>query len=503
MSERRTIAGRVLPPPAGYCAITLLPMWTLPRPQMVVTSGIVPVGREGVAAWNSVVDEADLAAEDAPGPAGAPLQAACAFTRKLLQRNDGLPVYCFHVPERDVAWVGAWPERVLTYDGEGFAIRTPTQRMRLPDGGDPFAVLRRELDPSRPCFFMISLDLRRTARDPALPLLLFIQPSVELKFSRRQGRAESMIDAASPALEGQARTLLAEPQHHCARTGRHGSNEQAISPWCTEGDEPFLRRLEEAVRVLGTTPGKMIISRSYRKETRPGLDPFRLFEIYAASEPHAAASHYLALDPSTFSLGCSPENVFELERGRLAFDVIAATRGRSDDPERDQRWLSELQQDDKERTEHLMAFDRYRQRLETLCLAGSTTIEKSMDVRTLKRVRHLYSRVSGMLRPDLDFIDLLEESFPPLSSYPDELIPLADPELEPMRYYGGIVGRAGSGLNEGSSFLNLRSALMQGGAIHTQGGVGVIRESKPRQELLEVTNKLRSLMEAVSEWENE
>jgi hypothetical protein len=31
----------------------------------------------------------------------------------------------------------------------------------------------------------------------------------------------------------------------------------------------------------------------------------------------------------------------------------------------------------------------------------------------------------------------------------------------------------------------------------------VIRESIPRQELLEVANKLRSLKEAVSAWENE
>lgn len=466
-------------------------------------SGILSTDPGGITAWNSFVYETDQGAGDASELPGGPFETACSFARKLLQRSDGLPVYCFHVPERDVAWVGAWPERVLTYGSEGFDMRTPTQHVRLPDGGDPFAVLRRELDSSRPCFFMVSLDLRRAARDPALPLLSFIQPSMELKFSRMRGRAVSMIDAASPALERQVGELLAEPQDHCTKGVRHGSNVHATFPWRTEGDGPFLRRLEEAVRVLGTTPGKMIISRSYHKEMRPGLDPFRLFEIYAASEPHAAASHCLALDQSTFSLGCSPENVFELEQGRLAFDVIAATRGRSDDPEKDQRWLSELQQDDKERTEHLMAFDRYRQRLEKLCQAGSATIEKSMDVRTLKRVRHLYSRVSGMLRPDLDFIDLLEESFPPLSSYPDELIPLADPGLEPMRYYGGIVGRAGPGLNETSCFLNLRSVLIQDGVIHTQGGVGVIRESKPRQELLEVMNKLRSLMEAVDAWENE
>jgi len=150
-----------------------------------------------------------------------------------------------------------------------------------------------------------------------------------------------------------------------------------------------------------------------------------------------------------------------------------------------------------------MSFNLYLKRLTNLCQPGTAKVDQSLGVRTLKRVRHLHSRLSGRLRPDLDLIDLLEESFPPLSSYPDELIPLADPGLEPTRFYGGIVGRAGPGWNEISCFLNLRSALLQNQTLYTQGGVGVISESKPRQEMLEVANKLSSLLEAVSTWESE
>jgi anthranilate/para-aminobenzoate synthase component I len=434
-----------------------------------------------------------------------PLDAGCAFIRQLMAKsgNASSNHYLLHIPQQNTTWVGAFPNRIVKYSNQGFDIQASGQHTNLPPAPNPFPVLRNLLDPSLPCFFMISLDLQRSAFDPALPLLLFIQPGAEVKFHGKPSGSTAEITAASPEFAASAKELLDRHAGHSASLSHEEQQERVPLPWHTEKDGLFLKRLEDAVRVLRSRPGKMIVSRTYRKPVRPYANPFRLFEIYSRSEPSAAACHFLALDETTYSLGCSPENVFELDHGKLIFDVIAATRGRSTDPEKDQRWFHELQHDAKERTEHLMAFNRYRKRLDNLCQPGTAKVDQSMGVRTLKRVRHLHSRLSGRLRSDLDLIDLLEESFPPLSSYPDELIPLADPGLEPTRFYGGIVGRAGPGWNEISCFLNLRSALLQNQTLYTQGGVGVISESKPRQEMLEVANKLSSLLEAVITWESE
>lgn len=434
-----------------------------------------------------------------------PLDAGCSLVRQILSINgsDASNHYLLHVPQRNTTWVGAFPHRIVKYSHNGFDIQTLDTHTSLPPVANPFPVLRNLLDPALPCFFVISLDLQRASFDPALPLMLFIQPAAEVKFSGCLQGSLVEIRAMNSGFEKKARGLLDFHDEKRAPSFNVGQQDHAPVPWQSEGDEKFLKRLESAVKTLKSTPGKMIVTRSYQKPIRGGADPFRLFEIYSQSEPAAAACHFMALDGSTFSLGCSPENVFELDQGRLIFDVIAATRGRSSDPEKDQRWFHELQHDEKEKTEHLMAFNRYRKRLENLCQPGTANVDQSMGVRTLKRVRHLHSRLSGMLRPNLGFIDLLEESFPPLNSYPDELIPLADPDLEPTRYYGGIVGRAGPEWKEISCYLNLRSALLQNGTLHTRGGVGVISESRPDQELLEVANKLSSLMEAVSAWERE
>ena len=97
---------------------------------------------------------------------------------------------------------------------------------------------------------------------------------------------------------------------------------------------------------------------------------------------------------------------------------------------------------------------------------------------------------------------ILSDSFPALVSYPDALQPLADTQQDPLRYYGGILGRVSADGKDAAFYLNLRAALAKHGTLYTQGGVGVIAQSEPDKELLEVRNKLRGLFRAVAEWES-
>jgi len=66
-----------------------------------------------------------------------------------------------------------------------------------------------------------------------------------------------------------------------------------------------------------------------------------------------------------------------------------------------------------------------------------------------------------------------------------------------------VLGRVAAGQGQAAFFLNLRAALIKDNDLHTQGGVGVIAESLPAKELLEVRNKLSGLMKAISAWESE
>lgn len=428
------------------------------------------------------------------------LGTARAFLRQVRQTHPDLSkwAYLLHLPSSDTCWVGLGAKRVVNLIGTGFEIIADGHKTSAPAGPDFFRDLRELLDPALPCFFLVSLDIKRPARDPGLPLMTFVQPLAEIHLDRQTARSPNLF-ATDPTLKATLAELLSRsPTESLAlEVNREVS---ATSTWLGEDDEHFLARLESAVQTLQRIHGKMIITRTYHKSASSHTDLLSLFEIYSTFESNAAACHFATLG-EVGSLGCSPENVFEMDGSQLTFDVVASTRGISPDPAQDARWLNELLTDVKERKEHNMALERYQKRMERLCQPGSVILERHMDVRTLRHVRHLFSRISGTLKDGLDCFDMLHDSFPPLSSYPDELIPLADPGKEPTRYYGGMVGRLGPGWQDACCYLNLRSLLMQGGELYTQGGVGVIRESIPRQELLEVANKLRSLKEAVAVWE--
>ncbi len=383
----------------------------------------------------------------------------------------------FHRPDRGLTWIAGPPRTVVTVQGD--RIRLVSEGREVPIGDDaPFAAIRPRLDPARPVYFMVSLDGFRGVADPDLPLMVFIQPESE---ERVEGPPPFSPPTPGPVTDG-----------HDPDPG-----------WETEPDAEFLGRLEHAVDVLRRDPGKMILMRWYRRARQAGRHPWDLFRIYAGLEAGCGAAHFLALPGPVCSIGCSPENVFELDRGRLIFDVIAGTRGVSPRADEDRRWAEELVTDPKEIEEHDMALVRYRARLEGLCRPGSVTTEMEHGVRKLRHVRHLHSRLSGELARRLDFLDLLGDSYPPLTSYPPRHIPVADTVREPARYYAGMVGHVAAGWEAAQCYLNLRSVLVTPDALHTIGGVGVVAPSDPSREALEVRNKLRTLIEAVERWEAE
>lgn len=128
---------------------------------------------------------------------------------------------------------------------------------------------------------------------------------------------------------------------------------------------------------------------------------------------------------------------------------------------------------------------------------GSLVVDFQRQVLKLGSVRHLYSRISGKLRPEWDWLKIVQGSFPALVSYPESLGALSQEREEPLRFYGGILGRVSPAVKQASFYLNLRAGIVNKGVLFTQGGGGVITESEAEKELLEVKNKLSGMMKAV------
>lgn len=376
------------------------------------------------------------------------------------------------------------------------------QEIKLSEGG-LFKQIKSLLDPQLPCFFLISPDIYRGLQDPLVPSAIFIQPSAEIRINKDNSIETWYANAQSEKTLKQYVTKVLNKRTPKQPTFNKLQNNNHSNAWASEADDSFLKRLRASINLLQTEAGKMIISRTYKQPYSSSLDTFQLYDIYSDLEPNCAASHYANIGENQYSLGCSPENIFELKDNTLFFDVIASTRGVSADPEKNERWQQELLEDEKENTEHMMALNRYKSRMQQLCQEGEYQVDFIKKVRAFKHVKHLYSRLSGQLKPSIKLFDLLEGSYPPLNSYPDSLVLKADLRTEPFHFYGGMVGYSEIGMSNASCFLNIRAALLSDSQAFTQGGVGVIKDSQAESELLEVQNKLACLMEAFNLWQGQ
>lgn len=369
--------------------------------------------------------------------------------------------------------------------------------------GEPvFKRVENHVRQDAPCFFVVSPDIHRRFVDRTLPQIVFVQPAIELTFSpaRSEGWISYARDVMSEQL-GQAmlQASLANPLPvRPGATGDRRSFDELAAGWVpAESDESFVGRLTDAVAVLREYPdGKMTLTRAYEHRSDVRRSPFDLYELHARMNGEYACSHFFCVGKDIFSLGVTPENVFELDGSTLTVDVVAATCGAGGGAD---HLAAELYGNPKEIKEHRSSLGNRQDRFRPFCVDGSIVVTQDMRVKELRNVCHLHSVFTGELSPRVTAFDLMGNIFPLLGARPKELRDLADAEEAPHRYYGGVVGHLHG--ESAGCFLNIRNALLYDNVIHAKVGVGVIKESNPHRELVETRQKLSGLLEAVQLWE--
>jgi anthranilate/para-aminobenzoate synthase component I len=436
---------------------------------------------------------------------------AAHLLRRLRERSPGALAtsYLLHRPAEDLAVVGLGSSRLAQYRRGVLTVRrpdAPPEHLRCAER-DVFSALRGALLPGLPAFFVSSLDLRRSARDPALPLFVLVQPAAEVRLAR-SGLADLKTFPAghtgSPAPEAlrEAIASLPRPSEPGAPLPRPVDAAACLRTWLGDSDEAFRARIGEVRAAIQGRDTKAFPVRHHRRKLAPGADALGLYALYAASEPSCAASHYFEID-GVCSVGCSPENVFELAGDALDLDIVSGTGPRSDDPARDRLLADQLTSNTKELREHLLAVEQGLKRAPDFCAPASVAVPRRFELRQLARVRHLYSRITGRLRPGLDWLDVLDRYHPALDAYDSDLKSIADTMEHPHRFYGGGLGYLSEDGSRVYCYQNLRSCLIAGGEMHIAVGVGVTRLSDPDDEVRESHNKLAGLLGAIAAWERQ
>ncbi len=206
--------------------------------------------------------------------------------------------------------------------------------------------------------------------------------------------------------------------------------------------------------------------------------------------------------------GASPESALKYDAGTNLVEVypIAGTRPRgkrsdgSIDLDLDSRLELDLQQDHKEKSEHIMLVDLARNDVARVSKPGTRYVKDLLKVDRYSHVMHLVSRVIGELREDLDALHAYQACMnmgtlvgaPKISAA--KLI--RQTEKEKRGSYGGAVGYF-NGHGDFDTCIVIRSAFVKDGIAHVQAGAGVVNDSIPQSEADETTTKAQAVISAI------
>ncbi len=263
--------------------------------------------------------------------------------------------------------------------------------------------------------------------------------------------------------------------------------------------EEFLGVVETAKNYIRAGDAFQIVP-SQRFEAPFSLPAFALYRSLRRINP---APFLFFLDFGTFqAVGSSPEILVRLRDGVVTIRPLAGTRRRGATTEEDIALEQDLLADPKERAEHLMLLDLGRNDVGRVSQTGSVRVVESFAIERFSHVMHISSTVEGKLQPGLEALDALIAGFPAgtLSGAPKVRAMQIIEELEPSRrgIYAGCIGYfAANGTMD--TCIGLRTALVKGGKIYVQAGVGVVADSDAEAEYMESVQKARALFRAAED----
>ncbi|MEX2504012.1 MAG: anthranilate synthase component I family protein, partial [Egicoccus sp.] len=226
---------------------------------------------------------------------------------------------------------------------------------------------------------------------------------------------------------------------------------------------------------------------------------------------HDAAALYRALrreSPATFGAvlpaigvaSVSPETFLAVAGRQVTTRPIKGTRPRHPAPDLDAALADDLSTSAKDRAENVMVVDLERNDLGRVCRSGSVRVPELAAVEAHPTVWHLVSTVTGELRPEVGYGELLRATFPcgSITGAPKIAAMQIIERLETVRrgWYCGAVGF----LSPGAASLSvaIRTATLQAdGTVDYGAGGGIVADSDPADERRESFDKAAAFLRAV------
>jgi len=330
------------------------------------------------------------------------------------------------------------------------------------------------------------------------PDLDLVRPSLILAYSHKNSVLTIIQnnDSENYAIE-KIEALLKQPYTPRALVAAKLEGEGAFS--ITE--EPYKKLIDESKEMIRSGDVFQILLAN-RYTQKGEIDPLSFYRLLRSKNP---SPYLFLLDYEDFSIaGSSPEVMVRLSNDEILLRPIAGTRKRGKNKVRDKELEIEMLNDPKECAEHLMLIDLGRNDVGRVAKTGTVKVTDMMRVERYSHVMHMVSDVEATIAKDKDMFDLFRATFTAgtMTGAPKiramELI--AQYEGLKRGFYSGSVGYFAFN-GEMDSSIAIRTSLIKPNSITLQAGGGVVADSIPELEYLEVKNKLGALLATIKDME--
>ena len=261
----------------------------------------------------------------------------------------------------------------------------------------------------------------------------------------------------------------------------------------TFNKEQFFDMIEKSKEMIRSGDVfQILMANRYRQEC--DIDPFSFYRVLRSKNP---SPYMFLMQYKDYNLvGSSPEVMIGLQNNEILLRPIAGTRKRGQTHQRDHELEIEMLNDPKECAEHIMLVDLGRNDVGRVAKAGTVKVNDLMHVERYSHVMHMVSDVVATLDEKHDMFDLFAATFTAgtMTGAPKiramELI--AEYEGIKRSFYSGSIAYFGFN-GDMDSAITIRTALVKDKTITLQAGAGIVADSVPELEYLEVTNKLKAL----------
>lgn len=239
-----------------------------------------------------------------------------------------------------------------------------------------------------------------------------------------------------------------------------------------------------------------VISQKFQEQIKG--DTFNLYRTLRAVNP-SRYMFYMNFGEVKL-VGSSPEILVKLQDGNITLRPIAGTTKRTGSAEQDKKLAETMQNDPKERAEHVMMVDLGRNDVGRVSKPHTVKVTEYMVVERFSHVQHLVSNVIGKVRKGLTAFEIFKACFPAgtLTGAPKIRAMEIINELEPCARgaYGGAAGFFGFNGNMDVCII-IRTIIIKNNMASIQVGAGIVADSDPEKEYEETLRKAAGSFSAI------